>query len=158
MRKTYRIDFHAYDNDGRHRQTGQLFSDFIADLEQDYHEAMYPMRANVFAGNARVLLLLESCFELEENTIMGMDLIDGELNMEVNAAIERYSQMTTLCGVGSQLPGNEDEPLFLVRDTRLHDTVVELYWMPDDDDDESATEAPEVPAAHRHRQPVPVLL
>jgi hypothetical protein len=119
---------------------------------------MHPMRANVFAANARVLLLLESCFELEENTIMGMDLIDGELNMEVNAAIERYSQMTTLCGVGSQLPGNEDEPLFLVRDTRLHDTVVELYWMPDDDDDDNGTETPEVPAAHRHRQPVPVLL
>ncbi len=158
MRKTYRIDFHAYDREGRHRQSGQLFSDFIAELEQDYHEAMYPMRANVFAGNARVLLLLESCFEMEENTIMGMDLIDGELNMEVNAAIERHSQMTTLCGVGSQLPGNEDEPLFLVRDTRLHDTVVELYWMPDDDDDESVTETPEVPAAHRHRQTVPVLL
>lgn len=156
MRKTYPIDFHAYDNEGRHRHTGQFFCDFIAQLERDYHEEMHPMKANVFAANARVLLLLESCFELEENTIMGMDLIDGELNMEVNAAIERHSKMITLCGLESKLPGNEDEPLLLVRDTRLHDTVVELYWMPDDDD--NGTDTPYVPAAHRHRQPVPVLL
>ena len=140
MTKTYRITLNAYDADGVHLQTGQLFSHLINDFEADYHRTMRPLRANVLTGNVRVLLLLERCFEMEEDESFGMDLIDGEWNMDVNLQMDAHSQQTTVYAIGSGLEGNEDEPLFLVRDDSLSERVVELSWHSEGDDDDPEAE------------------
>lgn len=142
MTKTYRIALDEYDQDGTHFLTRQLFSDLIAELETDYHRTMRPLRANVLTGNARVLLLLESCFVKEADETFGMDLIDGELNMDVNLKMDAHSKRTMVYAIGSRLKGNEDEPLFLVRDDSLSDRVVELGHRSDMDDDGPEAETP----------------
>jgi hypothetical protein len=161
MTKTYRIALDAYGQDGTHLRTGQLFSDLIAEFETDYHRTMRPLRANVLKGNARLLLLLESCFLKEADETFGMDMIDGEVNMDVNLKMDAHSQRTMVYAIGSGLEGNEDEPLFLVLEDSLSDRVVELSFLSDEDDDHPETETPssgtgEEWEAERHRELVTV--
>lgn len=147
MTKTYRITVEGYDPDGIHLQTGQMFTDLIAEFETDYHSIMRPLRANVLKGNVRVILLLERCFILESGETFGMDMIDGEINMAANLKMGAHSQHSMVYAIGSQLEGNEDEPLFLVRDDSLSEHVVELSWCSegDDDDDPEAEPIPSEP-------------
>ena len=65
-----------------------------------------------------------------------MELLDGEIDIDKNLAVEKHSKRTTVYAIGSTVQDNSDEPLFLVRDEDMADGMVILKYIPENDDED----------------------
>lgn len=122
-------------------KTGSLFTDLIVGWEREFHQKFKPLYANYLHGNFGTMKIIQNCFDEEELDRFGMDGdYDFETNLEVDAA--RKNQVPIVYALGSDLPDNEGEPLYLVEDSSMADGVVLLRYKPeggDDDEDELPT-------------------
>ena len=136
LEKTYSFIKEDYNQDGFNKTNGQLFLNFIAECENDFHEDLAVFIANCLFANSSTMYLMKCCYVTEEYDDFGMDLIDGEINMDVNLDIEKHSKRKTTYAIESRVKGNEGEPLFLIIDENIKDGEFILKYIPDDDEED----------------------
>jgi hypothetical protein len=76
-----------------------------------------PYFANVLEGHPLAMQRLTLYMEggNESDFDFGMELIDGEIDIDTNLAIEEFSEEKTVYAIGSQFHDDEDNPLFLIK-------------------------------------------
>jgi hypothetical protein len=67
-----------------------------------------------------------------------MELIDGEIDIDTNLAIEKFSEERTVYAIGSQFHDDEDNPLFLIKNDNLSEEILVLKYVPDNGEEEDA--------------------
>ena len=129
----------AFTPDGRHIGSGCLIFELQKAWEESYHIKFKPLYANVIEGHPLAMMRLTQYFEGDEdsNYDFGMELVDGEIDLDTNLEIEKYSEVDTVYAIGSQIRFDEDGdgvPLFLVKNEHLKDDILVLKYVPDDED------------------------
>ena len=76
----------------------------------------------------------------DSNYDFGMELIEGEIDIDTNLAIEAFSEDKTVYAIGSQFHDDEDNPLLLIKNENLSEEILVLKYVADDEDlEESET-------------------
>ena len=131
--ETYFYKRKDYDGDGRNKLNPKfLFIDQIRQFEKDFigkNSKVYP--ANYLFASPTTIRLIERCFVLEDNETFGMDLINGEIDLDTNLKIEEYSRDDTIYAVGSLM--DKSEPLYLIIKDKLPDNKIVLKYIPEND-------------------------
>ena len=140
MEQHYKFNKWDYNEDGTNIKDGSFFLDVTGNWERDFHDRFYPFFSNCLVGNASTMILVKNCFITEPNEDCGMELINGDIDIETNIKIGKCSKRETIYAIGSRL--DEDEPLFLVRDDDMVDGMIILKYVPDGDEDEVSPEVP----------------
>lgn len=78
--------------------------------------------------------IVNKAFNMNDDESCGMELIDGEVDIDTNLEIEKFSSTKTVYAIGSKITENEDEPIFLVTNDGISDGIVLLKYIPDDED------------------------
>lgn len=131
----YKFKKEDFDKQGFHTKTEQWFMDLIGEFEQDFHERFPTCYANHLFANHATMELINRAMNLDDDESSGMDLIDGEVDLDVNLEMEEYSDTSTIYALGSKIEENEDEPIFLVINSKLSDGLILLKYLDDDDGD-----------------------
>lgn len=140
-----------YGESGFHKSRGDYnFLDFIFDCEKEFHREMKPLYANIMCAGSATFTLLKSTFR-DDFLEFGMESIDGEIDMELNEKLDKYSSKATVYGLGSRMDFNFGEPIWLVTDDNFPGECFSLKYKPDDDDDD---EGEEVPVSPREKEKV----
>ena len=129
---------------GTHISSDRIIFELQKDWEESYHYKFSPLYANVIEGHPLAMQRLTVYHDLGEptNYDFGMDLIDGEIDIDTNLEIEKYSGSDTVYAIGSQFQFDEDGdcvPIFLVKNDKLKDDILVLKYLPDDDDENEDT-------------------
>lgn len=132
----YKFKNKDFDHKGFHIKTQQWFMDLIGEFEHDFHNKFPKCYANHLFANHTTMAFINLAMDLADNESSGMDLIDGEVDLDANLAMEEFSDETTVYAIGSRLAKNEDEPIFLVINDKLSDGLILLKYLDNDDDDE----------------------
>ena len=133
----YSFKKNDYDHQGFHVETEQWFMDLIGEFEQDFHNKFPTCYANHLFANHSTMNLINQAMNLADNENSGMDLIDGEVDLDANLAMEEFSDEKTVYAIGSKIEENEDEPIFLVIDDKLSNGLVLLKYIDDDESEET---------------------
>lgn len=136
MQKYFNFNPHEFDKNGDNVISGEYFLYYLEEWEKQFHDMYKPYFATHFFGDFTALSLIDVCLNIPKNEKCGMDLIEGEINVEVNWEIEKYSKHKTVYAISSRALGNEDEPLFLVKNPSLKNGKVLLKYIPDSDNDD----------------------
>ncbi len=133
--------------DGEHIISGKIIFELQKDWEKSFHYKYNPIHANVIEGHPLAMQRLTVYNDLGESTNydFGMELINGEINIDTNLAIEKYSELKTVYAIGSQYQFDEDGngvPLLLVKNDKLKDDILVFKYVPDDDENENDQEIP----------------
>ena len=142
MHKTFTFQNKNYNDEGIDIRSGKLFLEVIAEWEQEFQRNFSPYKATHLLSNFRTMSILDSCFDDNGNYKCGMDIHNGEINVDEELKVDEHAKMHTIYAIGSGLSGNEDEALFLVTDNDLADGVVLLKYIPDNDDENAEDKAP----------------
>lgn len=128
-----------FSTDGTHLPSDKFIMEIQQDWEADFYNKFKPYYANAISGHPSAMLRLTTYMEAgeESNADFGMDLIDGEIDIDTNLAIEEFSDHQTVYAIGSQLHNDEDNPLFLIKNENLAEEILVLSYISDDDDDDS---------------------
>lgn len=131
----YNFDPSAYDrNTGREKENPErLFHDFIGECERQFYSDHEPIAANYLKANTSTMLLLQSCFDLDDGDF-GMEDLDEEANIEANKKMDEASEKVMVYAIGSGVPEKKDEPLFLLVDDELPDGQFVLAYIPEGGD------------------------
>jgi hypothetical protein len=114
-----------------------FFMETMGEWEADFHKTFPYCFANYLYGNLNTMNLIGRCFNAETNQIVGMELINGKIDLDANLEMEDYSEYQTIYAIDSNLvEENPDEPLFFIIDHDLADGVVILKYIPEDDEGE----------------------
>ncbi len=154
LRETYQFQPTDFDNDGFHKKKEEyLFLDDIRESEKDFHRKHNPYFANAFFANSTTMRLLKLCFHEEDNEVLGMESVDGKVDVEMNLKIEEHSRNATVYAI--ERFNEADEPLFLVVDDGCSNREFALKYSSDDDSEEAPEDFP-IPES-KIAQPVTVL-
>jgi hypothetical protein len=129
-----------FSNDGIHLHTGKFIYDLQRDWKENFHNHFNPYFANVMEGHPLAMQQLTLYMEggNESDFDFGMELIDGEIDIDTNLAIEEFSEEKTVYAIGSQFRDEEDNPLFLIKNENLTEEILVLKYVPDSDEEEEA--------------------
>jgi hypothetical protein len=132
---------------GEHISSGKIIFELQKEWEELFHNKFNPIYANVIEGHPLAMQRLTIYNELGEssNYDFGMELINGEIDIDANLEIEKYSESDTIYAVGSQYQFDEDGdgvPIFLIKNNKLKDDILVLKYVPDDDEKGSIEEIP----------------
>jgi hypothetical protein len=142
MEQHYKFDWKDYSPNGDNIRDGKFFLELLAEWEADFHLRFSPLFATHLLGNNTAMHLIKRCYYFQQNEDVGMELFDGEIDIDKSLAIEEHSKRTTIYAIGSGLLDNDDEPLFLVRDDDMVDGMVILKYVPENDESEDAPDVP----------------
>lgn len=137
-----------FDHQGFHRKTDQWFMDLIGEFEADFHNKFPTCYANHLFANHNTMTLINKAMDLADNESSGMDMIEGEVDLDTNLAMEEFSEESTIYAIGSKIEENEDEPILLIFNNKLSDGLILLRYI---DDDESQDDEEPVPVRELHR-------
>ena len=149
LQEIYSFEMHKFDDEGVNAETGQYFMELIGEYERDFHEKHPIYFANYLFANDSAMNMFNRALDMEEDQKCGMDLIDGEIDLETNMEIETYSDIRTVYAIGSEMKENE-EPVFLIIDDKIGDGKIILKYIPDDDNSREY-ETPEIVVNDRIR-------
>ena len=131
-----------FSKDGMH-----LVSDrFIMEIQREWEESFYskfsPFYANAIEGHPSAMLRLTRYMDAGEETDydFGMELINGEIDIDTNLKIEKFSDYHTVYAIGSCIQDREEEPILLIKNDGLKEDILLLKYVPDDDGEETETE------------------
>jgi len=144
MEQHYKFNWKDFDHNGDNNKNGKFFMETLEEWEDDFHQRFFPSYATHMFGNSSAMSLIKHCFYLKQTEDVGMELFDGEIDIDMSLAIEKHSKRTTIYAIGSRVQDNTDEPLFLVRDEDMADGMVILKYIPEGDGDQDK-ETPKVP-------------
>lgn len=139
MHEIYRFNKNDYDEDGRNKSNGKLFSDTIREWELEFNKKFNPFFSNHIFANYSTMELLENCFVPTGTEDFG---IDGQFDFETNLKIDKHNKRDLVYAIDSGI--NEDEPLFLIIDSKVSDGTVILKYIPENDDENNEPEIPVV--------------
>lgn len=126
-----------FTNDGTHITSDKFFLDLQRDWEELFFNKFRPYFANVIEGHPAAMQRLTHFWEGDKPEYdFGMELIDGEIDLDTNLEIEKFSETKTVYAIGSQLHDDEDNPLFLVKNENISDEILVLKYVSDDDEPE----------------------
>lgn len=129
---------------GTHIASNKFVLELQRDWEEQFHHKFKPYYANVIEGHPAAMQRLTQYMEGETPEYdFGMELIDGEIDIDTNLEIETFSESKTVYAIGSQFHDDEDNPLFLVKNDNISDQILLLKYVPDDDD--ATAESIEIP-------------
>jgi len=133
--------------DGEHISSGKIIFELQKDWEESFHNKFNPIYANVIEGHPLAMQRLTTYNDFGESTNydFGMELINGEIDIDTNLAIETYSESKIVYAFGSQYNFDEDGdgvPLLLVKNDKLKDDILVLKYVPDDDESDIDEEIP----------------
>ena len=149
LQEVYSFEMHEFDDEGVNAETDQYFMELIGEYERDFHEKHPIHFANYLFANDSTMNLFNKALDMEEDQKCGMDLIDGEIDLETNMEIETYSDIRTVYAIGSEMNENE-EPVFLIIDDKIGEGKIILKYIPDDDNSRE-NETPEIVVNDRIR-------
>ena len=132
----YKFNPKDFDHQGFHVETQQWFLYLIGEFEKDFHDKFSACYANHLFANYTTMKLIDKAMNFDEVGSSGMDLIDGEVDLDANMEMEKYSETKTVYAIGSRIAENEDEPVFLVINNKLSDGLLLLKYIDDDESDE----------------------
>jgi hypothetical protein len=130
----YKFKNNQFKKTGFHSVTGQWFLDLIAEFETEFHNKFPHCYANHLFANNSTMNIVNKAFNMNDDESCGMELIDGEVDIDTNLEIEKFSSTKTVYAIGSKITENEDEPIFLVTNDGISDGIVLLKYIPDDED------------------------
>lgn len=133
LQEYYKFQPNDYYDDGFHYETGKWFMDLIKEFEHEFNKKFPYYFANYLFANSSTMLIINKAMDLNSDISSGMDLIDGEINLDANLEIEKYSRIGTVYAIGSKITTNEDEPIFLVIDDEIANGLILLKYISDDD-------------------------
>ncbi|MFA7491770.1 MAG: hypothetical protein WCY58_13540 [Mariniphaga sp.] len=136
-----------YDSNGTHLKSGKIIYELQKEREESYHIKFNPLYANVIEGHPLAMQRLTQYHNIDEakNYDFGMELIEGEIDIDTNLEIEEYSDSDTVYAIGSQLLFDEDgdgEPILLVKNEKLKDDILVLKYDSDDDEEDIVVDGP----------------
>jgi hypothetical protein len=137
MEQHYKFSNRDFDDNGTNTKDSAFFLDLVGGWEKDFHERFSPFFSNCLFGNASAMILVKKCFVAEPDEDYGMELINGEIDLEKNLTLENYSKRQTVYAIGSRF--DLDEPMFLVRDDDMVDGLAILKYVPDTNDENETT-------------------
>jgi len=148
----YNFQLNQYDKEGVNTETGVYFMLQIKEWEIDFHKKHPLYFANTLTANTSFMILLNHCLDLGTHEQCGMDLIDGEIDLDANLEMESHSDVQTIYAIGSEIEENSEEPILLVVNDSLPDGTVVLEYSPDDDGDRIVEPIPVVSDTVRSRK------
>jgi hypothetical protein len=124
-----------FSNDGMHIPSDRFIMELQRDWEEAFYERFKPIYANAIEGHPSAMLRLTLYMDGGEKSDFdfGMELIDGNIDIDTNLKIEEYSKLQTVYAIGSQFHENEDEPLLLLKNDGLKEEILIIKYVPDDD-------------------------
>jgi len=147
----YILNKSFYEKDGFSTSGGEHFLDTLERWEHGFY-INRKCYANHMMANEATMKHLRGYCGLDNEYRLGMDMVDGDADLDANMAAEEFSQHKTVYAIGSRLAANEDEPIWLLINDSLEDDKVVFYYIPDDDDEEESPE--NTPTPERERQGV----
>lgn len=131
-----------YSDDGTHLLSDRFILEVQRDWEEQFHNLFKPFYANCIEGHPSAMLRFTRYMDAGEETEydFGMDLIDGEIDIDTNLKIEKFSKHSTVYAIGSVFHDDEDEPILLVKNDCLKEDILVLKYVPDDDGEDNVTE------------------
>jgi hypothetical protein len=141
MEQHYKFNKRDYNENGFNVKDGTFFLDIIGWWEKNFHDKYSPLFANCMSGNASTMILVKNCFITEPHEDFGMELINGNIDIQTNIKVGRCSKRQTVYAIGSRF--DLDEPMFLVRDNDMVDGMVILKYVPDSYDEDEVS--PRIP-------------
>ena len=128
-----------FDSKGNHLNSGKIIFELQQQWEESFHNNFKPLYANVIEGHPLAMKRLTHYYNFDEsrNLDFGMELIEGEIDIDTNLEIEEYSEYDTVYAVGSQILMDEEgdgEPILLIKNEKLKDDILVFKYVPDDDD------------------------
>lgn len=135
FQKSFYFESDDYDHNGMNKFNPEvLFIYKIKEFEKEFiEEYTRKMAANHLFANPKTMLLIERCFQLDTNETFGMEIINGEVDIETNLKMEEHSENETTYAIGSFL--DESEPLFLVIDDDMFDNQLLLKYVSDSEEE-----------------------
>ncbi len=129
--QAYTLVLSDYNAEGIHCKDRSYFLETVKIWERDFRRKHPHCFADHFFANTNTMKLIHGCLDLEPHQMCGMELIDGEVDMEAHMAMESYGNIQTIYALGSSLWKNLDEPLLLIIDNRMPDGLVYLKYIPE---------------------------
>lgn len=136
MQELYKFKLIDYDHEGVSIINRKYFLDLIIEWELHFYKKFSPYKANHFFASQSTMMLIDRCLGLNNNEKSGMDLIDGEIDLDINLSIEKHSEYHTVYAIESGIKENEYEPLFLVIDDSMAEGLVMLKYISYDDEED----------------------
>jgi len=136
IQELYNFPKTKFNNQGVNTETGQFFLELIEEFERDFHDNHPICFANHLFANSSTMILFNQSLDVNEDENCGMDLINDEIDLDANLAIEEFSELQTIYAIGSKIKHNEDEPIFLVVNDKISDGTIVLKYIPDDDSED----------------------
>jgi hypothetical protein len=130
----YKFNNNNFKKTGFHSETGQWFLDLIAEFETKFHNKFPDFYANHLFANNSTMKIINKAFNMDDDENCGMELIDGEVDIDINLEIEKFSDTKTVYAIGSKITENEDEPILLVTNDNLQEGMLLLKYISDDED------------------------
>ncbi len=130
-----------FTTDGIHAHTGKIIFELQQEWEELYHYKFNPLFANIIEGHPLAMQRFTQYCEPDESCgyDFGMELIDGEIDIDTSLEIENYSETRTVYAIGSRIHMDEDGdglPIFLIKNDKLKDDILVLRHEPDGDNEE----------------------
>jgi len=135
MQETYRFNKNDFDENGFNKLNGNLILDFIKDCEKDFHKRFSLFYANNLFANYSTMKLIKLALNTKEHCGM-----DAEFDFDINLKLEDSADIKTIFAIGTA--GDEDEPLFLIKDNSMNDGLLILKYIKDDDTENIEPEIP----------------
>ena len=128
-----------FSKDGTHITSDKFIMELQREWEEKFHEQFNPFYANVLEGHPLAMWRLTQYMESGEETNydFGMELIDGEIDIDTNLKIEKFAKLHTVYAIGSQLHDDDDEPLLLIKNDALNKNILVLKYVPDNNGEEN---------------------
>ena len=124
-----------FTTDGTQILSGKWIYELQREWEAAFHNKFNPYFANILEGHPLAMHRLTRFMDGGEISgyDFGMELIDGEIDLDTNLAIEKFSYTKTVYAIGSQFHDDEDNPLFLIKNENISDEILVLKYVADDD-------------------------
>ena len=132
----YNFTKNKFNDKGVTTETVQFFLELIEEFELDFHNNHPICFANYLFADSSTMILFNQSLDAEEDENCGMDLINDEIDLDANLAIEEFSELKTIYAIGSKIKQNEDEPIFLMVNDKISDGTIVLKYIPEDDSEE----------------------
>lgn len=123
-----------YSNSGTHITSGKFILEQQQEWEEAFHNQFKPYFANALEGHPLAMQRITKYMEGDEesNYDFGMELIEGDIDIDTNLAIEAFSEDKTVYAIGSQFHDDEDNPLLLIKNDNLSEEILVLKYIADD--------------------------
>ncbi len=132
--ESYKYNPYNFDSLGLKFVDRSFFTETLKEWEEDFHKKNPLYYANHLFANITTMLLIDKCIDASENERCGIDLIDGNIDIDINMEMDKSSSIQRVYALGSY--HDDDEPIFLIIDEKLSDGTLMLCYIPDDEEEE----------------------